>query len=645
MATTFTCIYLGTSSARIDPTEGNNTAENAGALVGQSYGSAGDPLFTQITSTTMVDKGGAKGVLDQNNSASNDQFTADLGAGTTTLTYDAAAIYNATITYSDGTTATVTAVVAQDTTGNLFLVPEITANSDTTAYQAKPIQSITLHSVNTDTGTGLATNRDASGFDDGYVDGTTGNDLIDGRYIEPIANGTDKVDGNDAGLAGSNGNDDHIRAGAGNDTVYANLGADSVYGGDGADNVYGGSGNDSLYGEAGADTLAGGDGNDALFGGADNDYLSGEAGADSLAGDGGNDLIYGGAGADTLSGGDGNDSLWGDADNDSLSGGAGADSVTGGDGDDTLSGGSGADTLSGGAGSDRFQFDQAGGGDRISDFDMTLTLGQTADQLDVSDLQNPDGSPVKAFDVVVGNDGSGNALLTFPSGETVVLQGVSPALAAGNLPAMGIPCFAAGTLIRTPDGSRRVEDVRPGDLVATRDGAAKVLWHGARELNAADLNDAPHLRPIRIAAGVLGNDRVLTVSPQHGILLRQGGREVLVAARHLAGAVPGVRVAQGCRRVSYHHLLLPRHAILWAGGAECESFYPGPMALRGLNGADILPLVAALLALPVAGPVVGPGGSLAQRYGARVRPVLTRRAAMDWLGGPALRPRGRLCAS
>ncbi|KEP71209.1 hypothetical protein DL1_11210 [Thioclava dalianensis] len=47
MATIFDVIYLGIG-VDIDPTEGDNTTDNASALVGNTYGSVGDPLFEHI---------------------------------------------------------------------------------------------------------------------------------------------------------------------------------------------------------------------------------------------------------------------------------------------------------------------------------------------------------------------------------------------------------------------------------------------------------------------------------------------------------------------------------------------------------------------------------------------------------------------
>ena len=114
---------------------------------------------------------------------------------------------------------------------------------------------------------------------DGIVDGTAGNDLIDGSYTgDP--NG-DRVDTGDAtGYAGTSGNGDYIRAGAGSDTVHAGLGNDQVFGGSGADSVTGGYGNDTLDGGSENDTIDGGSGHDSVEGGTGDDVLyGGDAGA------------------------------------------------------------------------------------------------------------------------------------------------------------------------------------------------------------------------------------------------------------------------------------------------------------------------------------------------------------------------------
>lgn len=294
-STTFSWIFLGNSATALDPTEGNTTAENVNSFVGSTFGSAGNPLWSKVTSATMTNVGGSATALDSNNNVANDTFTTNIGAGVQTFTFDTSVQYNATVTYADGTTATVTAVIAQDTAGNLFLAPEITANADTTAYEAKPILSINFVSV-AQTGADMTLSREVTGFDDGIIDGTAGNDLINGSYVEPIANGSDKVDNGDGTSGAATAwQDDSIRAGAGNDTVLANLGNDTVDGGTGADSIDGGAGNDSLFGGAG-------NFNDTILGGLGNDTIDGGAGADVLTGGGGNDLFIGVTVGDVIDG-------------------------------------------------------------------------------------------------------------------------------------------------------------------------------------------------------------------------------------------------------------------------------------------------------------------------------------------------------
>jgi hypothetical protein len=257
--------------------------------------------------------------------------------------------------------------------------------------------------------------------------------------------------------------------------------------------------------------------------------------------------------------------------------------------------------MTGGAGDDVFVLADGSGADTITDFDVgdSDSDGSYNDQLDVSGLTDAGGDPVNAWDVVVSDDGSGNALLTFPNGETLVLEGVPPSAVTGAqlLNAAGIPCFAAGTRITTPSGEVPVEALRPGDAVLTRDQGAQTLrWVGQRQLGPRELLAFPEHRPICIPTEVLGNYAPLFVSPLHGMFLDAEitGEEVLVRAKHLA-EVPGpVRIAKGKRAVCYHHLLFDAHQIIYANGAPAESFYPGPYALEMYPTREIEKIKAAL---------------------------------------------------
>ncbi len=160
----------------------------------------------------------------------------------------------------------------------------------------------------------------------------------------------------------------------------------------------------------------------------------------------------------------------------------------------------------------------------------------------------------------------------------------------------GVICFTPGTRIATPQGPRRIEELREGDQVQTRDnGAQQIQWIGSRRMTGARLFAMPKLRPIRIRAGALGIERPdeeLVVSPEHRMLVRGATAralfnesEVLVAARDL---VNGSTIATDTmlREVTYVHLLLPCHEVIWANGVETESFHPAHAALDALSPDD-----------------------------------------------------------
>ncbi|MEL7181081.1 MAG: Hint domain-containing protein [Pseudomonadota bacterium] len=144
MPTSFTVFSLGQLPIW-DTVEGNTTLAtgNVNAALG-TYGSAGDPLFNDRADFAPAGTGFAGGdpdAYDIDNNTSNDQFSIDGGA---TQSFDAAMVFDAEITYLDGTTATITAVVFQDTVGNTYWAPEFTGNADQDAILLQAIQSIEL---------------------------------------------------------------------------------------------------------------------------------------------------------------------------------------------------------------------------------------------------------------------------------------------------------------------------------------------------------------------------------------------------------------------------------------------------------------------------------------------------------------------
>ena len=174
-----------------------------------------------------------------------------------------------------------------------------------------------------------------------------------------------------------------------------------------------------------------------------------------------------------------------------------------------------------------------------------------------------------------------------------------------------IPCFVAGTAIRTPEGEVAVETLQPGDLVMTQDdGPQPLRWIGGRTVSATG-----SYAPVHIRAGTFGQHRDLMVSPLHRILIRDslsellfGETEVLVAAKDLVND-RSVRYMTG-GDVTYVHLLFDRHQVVFSEGLATESFLPGPQTAKSFE-AEILAEICAIF--PEIDPETGSGYSPAAR--------------------------------
>ncbi len=158
-----------------------------------------------------------------------------------------------------------------------------------------------------------------------------------------------------------------------------------------------------------------------------------------------------------------------------------------------------------------------------------------------------------------------------------------------------VACFTPGTKIATPKGERRVENLKAGDKVITRDnGIQEIRWAGAKPMTWKQLAANAHLKPVLIQAGSLGNglpETDMMVSPNHRIMVSNDrtalyfqDREVLVSAKHLAGN-------QGVQQVetmgtTYLHLMFDNHEMVLANGTWTESFQPGDYTLKAVGNAQ-----------------------------------------------------------
>ena len=141
-------------------------------------------------------------------------------------------------------------------------------------------------------------------------------------------------------------------------------------------------------------------------------------------------------------------------------------------------------------------------------------------------------------------------------------------------------CFDATTLFETERGPVPAARLHRGDKLLLAGGGSAELRLCLRRrvpFEAADRDG-----PVRLRAGALGPGRPardLVLSPQHRVFLPE--LDALVPARGLLG-LPRIGLLPGSGQVTYVHLVTTRHVLLRAEGLDCESFWPGPVAMAGL---------------------------------------------------------------
>ena len=278
---------------------------------------------------------------------------------------------------------------------------------------------------------------------------------------------------------------------------------------------------------------------------------------------------------------------------DNITGGIGDDAIFAGDGDDTVDGGAGADSVDGGAGNDTITVDQGdtatgGTGDDyfiLEDVDTSGTGNATVDITGGEDDETAGDtlqltSDVTLADITFTNTDDANGGLsgtfTMADGTVVNFDEIE-----------NIICFTPGTRILTALGERPIDDLREGDMVVTRDhGLRPIRWIGKRRVPGKG-----RFAPVCVGANALeGGQSGLLVSPQHRILftgyraeLLFGESEVLVPAKHLIDGRDVVQ--QNVEEVTYIHLMLDRHEVIYAEGIATESFHAGDIGLGAVDEA------------------------------------------------------------
>ncbi|QHQ34830.1 Hint domain-containing protein [Algicella marina] len=157
---------------------------------------------------------------------------------------------------------------------------------------------------------------------------------------------------------------------------------------------------------------------------------------------------------------------------------------------------------------------------------------------------------------------------------------------SGSMGSVTNVCFTRGAMVATPKGPVAIEALEAGDMVLTRDnGAQPIRWIGSSRVSKETLAQFPDLRPVRIAAGALGDNAETRVSPQHRMLVSGwraealfGEPEMLATARSLIND-SSIMVDGEIAEVEYFHILFDKHEIISADGAWSESFHPAALGL------------------------------------------------------------------
>ncbi|WP_083235991.1 Hint domain-containing protein [Halomonas caseinilytica] len=132
-------------------------------------------------------------------------------------------------------------------------------------------------------------------------------------------------------------------------------------------------------------------------------------------------------------------------------------------------------------------------------------------------------------------------------------------------------CFAAGTMIATPDGEVPVETLSIGDLVMTASGeAVPVKWIGRQSVHR--LFSAGYA-PVRIKEGALADgqpNRDLVLTANHGVII--DGLVINAGALVNHDTIDYLPWGEMPEAITYYHIETETHEVVIANGTEAETY-------------------------------------------------------------------------
>jgi Hint domain len=161
------------------------------------------------------------------------------------------------------------------------------------------------------------------------------------------------------------------------------------------------------------------------------------------------------------------------------------------------------------------------------------------------------------------------------AGAALSQLGASKADATPCSRAIGCACFLRGTHLLTPDGERKIEDLRIGDLVTTLSGEAKpIIWIGRRVYRRSTDSTYPEgVLPVRVARGALGPNAPhcdLFISQQHALWMDG----LFIWAIDLVNGSTITLASESAAEhseIEYLHVKLAGHDVIFAEGAPSET--------------------------------------------------------------------------
>ncbi len=155
----------------------------------------------------------------------------------------------------------------------------------------------------------------------------------------------------------------------------------------------------------------------------------------------------------------------------------------------------------------------------------------------------------------------------------------------GTIVKAGARGLCAGANVRTPCGARRIEFVRKGDLIVTRDNGlqpVRMVW--TRTVTAAEIAADPSLAPVTLkprAIGPMMPQKELAVGRAHRLLIpgwrledEDDATSCLVPARDVAGINDNAFIGRLDVDVTYYNIVFDAPQVFCANGLPIESFSP-----------------------------------------------------------------------